>query len=107
MDRHFTKSLARGLMGSKEKWVSGQGATDKFITDFMPRYISSTTLFTTLQYSLQYISRAVRAGLRYMTEGGIEGVPNSEAGNYSVSTEHTKYSQSVLFNTALLLARCL
>ena len=45
MDRHFTKSLARGLMGSKEKWVSGQGATDKFITDFMPRYISSTTLY--------------------------------------------------------------
>ena len=99
MDRHFTKSLARALMGSKEKWVSGQGATDKFITDFMPRYISSTThcMLTTLQYILQYISRwAVRAGLRYMTEGGIEGVPNSEAGNYSVSTEHTKYSQSVL-----------
>ena len=45
MDRHFTKSLARALMGSKEKWVSGQGATDKFITDFMPRYISSTALY--------------------------------------------------------------
>ena len=25
MERHFTKSLALDLMGSKEKWVSGQG----------------------------------------------------------------------------------
>ena len=58
MDRHFTKSSARGLMGSKEKWVSGEGAADKFITDFVPRYISSarTTLFAMQQYSLRYIN---------------------------------------------------
>ena len=34
-----------------------------------------------------------------MTEGGIEGVPSSRPGNYSESTEHTKYSQSVLCST--------
>ena len=95
MERHFTKSLALDLMGSKEKWASGQGgATDKFITDFMPRYILGIALCYNIVFNILGKGSAIR-GLRYMTEGGIEGVPNFEAGNYVESTEHTKYSQSV------------
>ena len=53
MERHFTKSLALDLMGSKEKWVSGQGgATDKFITDFMPRYILGIALCYNIVFNI-------------------------------------------------------
>ena len=71
------------------------GGTDKFITDFMPRYILGIALCYNIVFNILGKGSAFR-GLRYMTEGGIEGVPNFEAGNYVESTEHTKYSQSVL-----------
>ena len=48
---------------------------------------------------LRYIRSSAHRVERYMTEGGIEGVPSSRPGNYSESTEHTKYSQSVLCST--------
>ena len=45
---------------------------------------------------LQYLGSAGFRVEIYDRGGGIEGVPNLEPGNYSGSTEHTKYSQSVL-----------